>query len=64
MNTLAVHERISERVRSREERDRRIVWACGWCKGFAHWENKGGMFRMVHDEAPATAHEVLPFQVR
>lgn len=40
------------------------VWRCGWCKGFVHEERVSDMQRYVHDERPATTHEVLPYRVR
>lgn len=49
--------------RRRRIDEREAVYACGWCKAFVHWENRGGMFRMVHDERPATEHEVLPYRI-
>lgn len=39
-------------------------WRCGWCKGFVHEERVSDMQRYVHDEKPATDHEVLPYRVR
>ena len=55
---------IEQRVRVWREEERQAIWACGWCKGFVHQEFRGGMYRMIHDEEPATKHEVLPYRVR
>lgn len=61
MNALDIKP---ERRQLREPRQRPVdlPMACGWCKGFIHEEIVSTMRRWVHDEAPATNHEVLPFR--
>lgn len=61
MNTATIERRRVPRVARHEEW---AVWRCGWCKGFIHEERVSDMQRYVHDERPATDHEVLPYRVR
>lgn len=60
----ATIERLKERRRARRIEEERAIYACGWCKGFVHIERVSDMQRYVHDEKPATDHEVLPYRVR
>lgn len=64
MDLNATIERHKELRRAREADLARAVYACGWCKGFIHQARVSDMLRYVHDEPPATAHEVLPYRVR
>lgn len=57
-------EATIERVPKRFGHETWEVWRCGWCKGFVHEERVSDMQRYVHDERPATDHEVLPYRVR
>ena len=46
-----------------KRRAARAVWTCAWCRGFIHEVLQAGVKRWVHDETPATDHEVLPYMV-
>ena len=59
-----IERRHTFNARRRVLGERPQVIACGWCKGFVHEEWVSDMQRYVHDERPATDHEVLPYRVR
>lgn len=63
VSAIAEFTATVDKLRRIREDERNAVYVCGWCKSFVHWENRGGMFRMIHDETPATQHEVLPLRL-